>query len=286
MHKFLNWYVRHLPFPHRGWKYVQPILRKLNLAEQPYQKKLFNGLRLNVNATDHIQKNIFWYGYYEKEVSIVWQDLIRRDSVVLDVGANIGYFSVLAAAKAVNGSVFSFEPVSLFRKQLSDNIALNNLSNVEVLPFAVGNRNEKATIYLADADNFGMTAMVLPENFSGKTETVEKISLDKWAEQNPLPKLDLIKIDTEGAEMEVLSGMQSLLQRQQPAVLIEVINEQLDKFESSAVDLYNYLDNNRYRAFEIVTGKRLRLIKDYKEGYDILFLPENYQLPQSLKIID
>lgn len=284
LYKLLNWYTERFPFPKRGWKYVQPLLQFFHLSGKIYKKKLFNGLYMHVNATDHIQKNIFWYGEYEKEASCLWQCLLKTDSVVLDIGANIGYFTLLAAAKARSGKVFSFEPVSFFRKQLKKNLALNGFRNIDVLPLAVSDRNEETDIYLAADDNLGMTSLTPPENFSGEKEKVKTIRLDAWLKAQHLSKIDFIKIDVEGAEKKVLDGMKEMLQIHQPVLFLEVVNTLLSGFGHSAKEIYSTLSEYNYQPYEIRENCSLKQITECIEGYNILFLPNHYRIPQAIKI--
>lgn len=286
MYESINWYTQRFPFPQRGWKYAQSLLYHFGLGKKTYRKKLFNGLLMNVNATDHIQKSIFWYGAYEKNVSLFWQRLVQEDSVVLDIGANIGYFSLLAAAKAKKGKVFSMEPVSAFRKCLKENLALNALTNVTVLPYCVSDESGWTEIFLAESDNLGMSGLTPSENFSGKKERVECIVVDDWRRQNAIPKIQLLKIDIEGAEKKALAGMAGLLQTDQPIVLIEIIESLLQNFESSAADVYALLQRHQYTPYEILSPVLLKKISAPKDGYDIVFLPHKQTLPAGINCID
>lgn len=260
-------------------------MQATQLNKKTYKKKLFNGLFMQVDAKDHIQKSIFWYGAYEKDVSRVWQQLVNRDSVILDIGANIGYFSLLAAAKAKDGKVFSFEPVSFFRDCLQQNMALNAIENYEALSFAISNKNEPTNFYLADGANLGMSGMRPPENFSGRQEQIQTIVLDEWVENKALTAIDFIKLDIEGAEKKALDGMNKTLSRFRPVLLIEIIHSQLEQFGNSVKEIYDTLTSHDYIAYEIVDQKTIKQLFKRKEGYDVLFLPKGYQLPPTLRNI-
>jgi FkbM family methyltransferase len=284
LYNTINWYSQRFPFPKRGWKYFQSLLRLFRIATKVYKKKIFNGLFLYVNATDHIQKSVFWYGYYEKNVSLLWQSLIKEDSIVVDIGANIGYFSLLAAAKARSGRVISFEPVSLFRKQMAKNLDLNSVHNFELLPYCVSNKNELREVFIAGDDNLGMSGLHPPENFSGNKETVECIVIDDWRKNRSLPPVNFLKIDIEGAEKKALEGMTQLLRNDQPVIFIEIIDSLLSKFSSSATEIYSLLEQHHYKAYEIITPTLLQRIHDHKEGYDIVCLPAPYTLPKGINV--
>lgn len=257
----------------------------LHLTQRVYHKKLYNGLFLYVNAADHIQQTIFWYGYYEKDVSQLWQRLVLPGSHIIDIGANMGYFSVLAGAKATAGRVISFEPVLSFRHHLQRNLTLNNLSNVLIVPYCVSDANGPTQLYLSDAGNTGMSSLHPPENFSGYTETVQTIRLDDWLKDNYLPQIDLIKLDIEGSEKKALDGMRCTLARYKPMLLIEIINANLQKFGHSATAVYAALRHLGYEAYLIINGNTLQKINDDRDGYDVLFLPPSYQLLPGITVI-
>ena len=279
LYKIINWYVGHFRFPHKGWKYFYSFLRSFKLDHKTYRKKLSHGLYINLVPADHIQKEIFWYGYYEKEAVKLWFELIKLDSVVVDVGSNIGYYSLLAASKATTGHIYAFEPVSFLQEAIKKNISLNHLSNISVYPFAVSAQKKEAVVYVSAEDNLGMSGLHPPENFSGKTENVSTISLDEWKQSNAIKKIDFIKIDVEGSEMNVLLGMQSILLKDKPVVFIEIIQKNLSQFGISIEDVYTFINSFNYKT-NIITSKGIIEFKERDiEGYSILLTPQEFELP-------
>lgn len=237
-----------------------------------------------VNTTDHIQKSLFWYGNYEKNISLLWQRFVKTDSIVLDIGANIGYFSLLAAGLSIKGQVYSFEPVAFIREQLLKNISLNQLLNIQVFPFCVSNENVLTTIFIADRTNIGMSGLRMPENFSGVSENIHSIIIDEWIEVAAIKKVNLIKIDIEGAEIKALEGMRIVLEKHRPVVFIEVIASLLAKFDNSVNDVYDFFYNYNYEAYEMI-GKRIKPVTGYCAGNDIIFIPKNYKIPDTIEMI-
>jgi len=65
-----------------------------------------------ITPAEHIQQQLFWYGYYEKPVALLLEEFIKDDSTILDIGAHIGYFTLVAAQRAKNGKIYAFEPVT------------------------------------------------------------------------------------------------------------------------------------------------------------------------------
>jgi len=144
------------------------------------------------------RRRVFWgsEGPYENEKTCP-----REGDWVLDVGAYVGVFTVLSG-KAVGekGKVFAFEPQERSRKVLEANLRLNRLSNVVVVPKALGDRESKVT----------MRGMVIKRWGRGY---IECTTLDAWAKASHLERLDFLKMDVEGFERKVLcGGMETLCQ--------------------------------------------------------------------------
>ena len=129
---------------------------------------------------------------------------LEEGDYTIDVGANIGQFTVLAG-KVVGekGSVFAFEPLEEKRKKLEKLVRLNGLHNVTIVPKALGDKNTKIS----------MEGITIKEEGKGE---IECITLDSWAEEVKLPRLDFLKMDVEGYERKVLLGGMKTLQRFKP----------------------------------------------------------------------
>jgi FkbM family methyltransferase len=134
--------------------------------------------------------------------------------VVVDVGANIGYYTVLLADKVGNsGKVFAFEPDKTNFEILKKNIEANKLKNVVLVNAAVGDENEEKILYkskenLGDHKLFG----------DGEKEKVKIIKLDDYFKNQ---KIDLMKIDTQGWEPAVFEGAKKIIERDKPIVFFE-----------------------------------------------------------------
>lgn len=284
LYKIINFYTQHFSFPHRGWKYMRSMLRATHLDEKIYRKKIDNGIYLLVNAADHVQLHLFWYGYYEKNTIALWCSLIKPDDILVDIGANIGYYTVMGAQKAAKGFVYAFEPSSKTYAQLLGNIAANGLPNVEALPMAVGAPAGMQPFYVSGPDNTAMSGLREAENFSGITEMVNVVSFDEWAAANNIDRIDYIKMDIEGAETDALFSMKQTLRRLQPVLFIEVRGRLLQQFGHTPGDIYQFLFALGYTAYDIVNARTLRKAKGYMEGDSIVFAPARYRFPPGITI--
>jgi len=140
---------------------------------------------------------------------------LNPKDVVIDAGANLGMFSALAASKQC--IVYAFEPVKNIRnKYLSKTVEIN--SNINMVPLALSNTSGKTEIEVTNGE-LGGSSIVLKKSNSTK-EVIETISLDEWAKQNNISKIDFIKADIEGAERLMLEGAQYILKTYAPKLAI------------------------------------------------------------------
>lgn len=273
-YKLLNAYTRRFPFPRRGLKYFLKTAKWLGIDNKTYSKKLANNLYMRVSPSEHIQQQLFWYGHYEKELGDLIRKLLKPGDVFLDIGANIGYFSLLAAKHEPTANIVSFEPVSSVFKKLEENISLNMTKNVNALNLAVGERNEEREIYISDQDNTGMSSFKKPENYSGRTERVKVITIDEWFRSSAMPTIDLIKLDVEGSELVAIKGMRETLNICKPLLAVEINPETLSQFHLMPEDIFQYLGELRFRSFLILSGGALKQINSYQsyETGNVLFI--------------
>jgi FkbM family methyltransferase len=217
---------------------------------------------MNLSVNDWVQKNLYINGYYEKNETDYWFKRCKEAATVFDIGANVGYFSLLAARsfKSKNATVYAFEPVTKTFNRLKENIFLNNFSNVRVFQKAVSSNNGAIKINIGNNQNWGMSSINTHEYLSGDSEIIECITLDSFCETQKIDKIDLIKIDVEGAEYRVLKGMEVVLQSAKPEILIEIIDNHLQKDSSSAIVVFDFLWSMGYKSFVIRKNRILEPI--------------------------
>ena len=184
----------------------------------------FGNLRINLHIDDWIQQNIYFLGTYEGAELKVLNEHLSENSAFIDIGANFGLYSLSASKKITNsGKIICFEPYPENYQALMKNISINNLSKIITENKAVGDSQGKLKLYYQpNENNLGMVSASYIEN--SVVHEVEVISLDKYLETQPLNKIDLIKIDVEGFEYHVLSGMKKTLSTYSPKILIEIFD--------------------------------------------------------------
>ena len=273
-YKLLYVYTRNFSFPHKGLKYFLKAAKALGIADKVYIKRLHNNFYMLLNPTEHIQQQLFWYGYYEKEVGDLLKKILRQKDVFIDIGANIGYFSLLSATISPSAKVISFEPVKDLFQKIKENVSINDCKNIVAINAAVGETNEQRELFLSTPDNLGMSSFQQPENYAGRKENVEVIAIDDWFKTSGLTKVDLIKLDIEGSELAALKGMRSVLEEQRPVLIAEINPETLSLFGLNQSDIYNYLNQLNFDRYLISENARLEQLNsnEINQTINVLFI--------------
>lgn len=162
-------------------------------------------------------------GTYEPEKTRAITAVIRPGMTVVDVGAHVGYYSmIMAAGVGPEGRVQSFEPRRLNSDFLATHVRINDVSNIQLHRSCVGDR--RGTVRFSHGTGTG-TGCVCAE---GET-SVEMIALDEAIDAGIVEAPDLIKIDVEGAEMLVLTGAKKLLAEKRPLLVLAVHTDELER---------------------------------------------------------
>ena len=170
------------------------------------------------------ERVIFLYGTYEFAATRFFKTFLKAGMAVADIGANVGYFSLVAAQLVEeSGDVYAFEPVPAIVKRLRRNVELNSFDRVQVHERAVAGDTGEHVFYESNlAENQGVASLLPGDSRRDVGFRVQTVSIDDFIQSLREPRLDLIKIDVEGAETEVFAGAQKLLARPDaPALVFE-----------------------------------------------------------------
>jgi FkbM family methyltransferase len=172
------------------------------------------GMRLDWHSS-----KAFVFGTYELEVKQALLQIVQADWVVFDIGAHIGYFALLLA-KLVgpSGKVFAFEPLPENFRTLQENVRINGCSNIFLENRAVAETSGMVTLKSNDTDRLTYTSSLIEGQ---PIIDIEAVSLDDFT-AGLQERVQFVMMDVEGAETAVLKGMRSTLQRDFPALLIEL----------------------------------------------------------------
>jgi FkbM family methyltransferase len=187
---------------------------------------------------------------YEMDVSRIFKKVLRPGDIAVDIGANVGWFSMLAASLVgPSGKVFSFEPSISNVTKLKANADLNNFKNIEIVGAAMSDGIRTAIFYLNPDGNGGHALWDMHINTKKKSElvTIKTTTIDERF-SSLAPRL--IKIDTEGHENRVLAGATKVLKSGiTPFIISELHGPGLSKFGDSQESLRALMESNGYSTF-------------------------------------
>jgi FkbM family methyltransferase len=210
------------------------------------------GVRFHCDLADEIAREACMTGYYEPPVTRLFQAYVPPGAIVVDAGANWGYFTLLAAhAAGATGRVIALEPDPRQFASLEANVALNGFTWVTPLRAAAASEAGRLTLsgYGEDERNRGVSRIEAGPG-GGPRFDVEAISIDEVTD--PYSSIDLVKIDVEGAEDLVLKGMaRGLAARRYKAIVLELHPRLLRERGIDAASVNATLAAHGYRAATI-----------------------------------
>jgi FkbM family methyltransferase len=163
-------------------------------------------------------------------------------SIVFDIGAHQGESAIVYAKRFPNAKIFSFEPVQETFKQLTNNIRLSKLAQVECVRSALGDRVEVAKIVLQGDTQLNSLCFRASDMESKGVEDVPVITVDRFVAERGIKRIDFMKIDTEGQEMAVLKGARNTLSAGNiRALFLEATLEPSDRLHTNLIEIRDYL---------------------------------------------
>jgi len=186
-------------------------LMKRVLCVRRMQVQTTTGHQFWIDPVSILGLHLLRDGAHEEQMTRLVQLLLRPSDVFIDIGANEGYFSVLAASQVPDGAVHSIEPQARLQEILKQNCELNG-SNVMLLhQTAISNRDGHMNLYLRPSTNTGASSIFRHWKLGSRVEQVVCTTLDSFFDEHSIPKARLIKVDCEGAESLVVEGAKNVL---------------------------------------------------------------------------
>ena len=234
--------------------------------------KLKDGIIYELIISDWVQGNLYFVGKYEAaEIKFV-KDNVTNGNVFIDIGANIGLYSLTASQSVKkSGKVIAFEPFLNNYKLFKNNIAFNGFTNIIVENQAISDSNKQITLfYNTKDDNLGMASSYLSEYTH--SEMINAISLDQYVADHKIAAVDFVKIDIEGGEYIALIGMKNILSNCNPILLIEMDEGILSSTPYRKEDIIGYLNGFGYEMFYIDDHGKLSSIEVNKNRKNYIFI--------------
>jgi len=217
--------------------------------EVPLQVPWYFETCLELTLSNDTSQQIFVAGCTEPNELTWLAEVLRPGMTFVDAGANEGLFTTLAArCVGVSGRVVAIEPSSREIARLKRNVELNGLTNVSVVPVALSDHEGQASLHIAQGRHAGLNSLGMP-CYATPVQAVETVPLrplDAVCRELAIERVDVMKIDVEGAEAALLRGAEQIIRRDRPAILLEVNQEALANQGSSATDLLAWLESAGY----------------------------------------
>ncbi len=205
------------------------------------------GIRLRTDlSVDDVGRTLYSYGcldYWDEKALL---GLVPRGGVACDVGAHIGFYSLLLARLVgPEGKVISYEPVPYTHALLRANLRRNAATNVLAHPVSVGAQAARVRIAPAPGGRLGWSLIDAAGELAAPATT-----LDAEVERLQIQRVDFIKVDVEGYEMEVMTGAQMVLRRHRPVVMYEINPQALAKHGTSEAELAEFFLARGYAIYQ------------------------------------
>lgn len=260
------WYLRRFPLRDGKAFFYRHLHGKLAPPAGRAITRLARGFTLELDLADPGQRRLYFFGDYDerREADLISR-VLEKGEVFWDVGANLGYFTLLAAAAlGPTGQVAAFEPGGSAFAALTRNISLNQFTNILAYQVAASHRQGEAVLYSVRGQPDGRANLFRPGAGQTATETVPTVTLDSWREEKGLTLPAFIKLDVEGAELQALTGARETLAAGEPLLLVEMKEAIFAALGTARPALEDFLRDLGYRPAGLFRG-RWRLCRDVSE---------------------
>ena len=185
--------------------------------------------------------------YFEPEL-LYLEKLLSPGKVFVDGGANLGIYSMVAAnLVGKSGLVLAFEAAAETFKKLNKNIEINNFKNIKLFNYALSDQEGTARFY--HINNAPNSYSLGGETSGSDFEEVNLITLSKVVQDEGIDKIDVIKLDVEGAEELVMRGAKTLFEQMHPTVIFEVSQKATKRLDLDEYGAWNFLQEFGYEFF-------------------------------------
>lgn len=253
------------------------LAKRLIIDENAVIIELNSGLKLYCIQDDKglIPYTILNFGEYEEALWNKVATLLNEPRTILDIGGNIGYFSLFFANKFNTSKIYSFEPVARSFEYMDKNIKLNNFSNICIFNIGLSNKEYKTEMFF-NPENSGSSSLkdLLLSEATYKLPCAFT-TLDKFVEENNLDNIDFIKCDVEGAEKFVFEGGIKTIEKFQPVIFSEMLRKWSAKFDYHPNEIIKFFKDLNYYCYAIsaTTFNKIVEVTDETIETNFVFLP-------------
>lgn len=214
--------------------------------------------------------HLYMYGPEKnKKLIPLMNKYVRPGGVAIDVGAHSGFFTIcMAAAAGASGKIYAFEASPLIYKELIDTVQENGFTNVIAKNNAVCDSTKQIDFFMAPSWKSEISTIRASE---GTKISINGVSLDDAIPHSE--SICFIKIDVEGAEMQVLKGMEGIIRRDHPVMAIEITDSWLKELGSSTREVFEFLSNQGYTLYAVNQHDCVEINEPPTKQVDALCLP-------------
>jgi FkbM family methyltransferase len=257
-------------------KFISDIYQLLAVRLLPQKDQLITtteGFKMMVLTDGHISDiatELLFKKEHEPTTTKIFKAIIKQGDYVIDVGANIGYFSLLSSKLVgTEGMVWAFEPDKDNVKALINNVMLNKYENVRIRDEAVSDKTGQLTLYTSSKESARHSLIKTKEHDGQTTVNVVKLDSELFDLQKPIA---FLKTDTEGNELGVLKSAQKLI-KESPDIklLVEVYEDALNACGTKVETLWLYLISN-------LNMRYVYFVDDYTDRIINIYNPNQYNM--------
>jgi len=261
-----------LPYHPGKWRITEAIVQRARL-DRLYRRKAFvvrrQGIIWKLRPDELVQRSLYYCNYYEAKETKVLSKLVKPDWVFFDVGAFFGYYSLLVCRLSRGrATAHAFEAFAPNYELLLEHKRLNGFANLHAHRAAVSDRCGEIRFQAPrpEASQGGGWIVERPEQVEvpEAVRTVPAVSLDAFCAEHGIAKVDFIKVDTEGAEWNVLSGAADTIRKSRPAMMIEVNPGSLARHGRRPDELLRLLRDFGYTPHRAAQMGRLERFEDFE----------------------
>jgi len=203
-----------------------------------------DGITYKLDLSKLVHSQMYFYGYWEKYTTKLFDKYIIPGMTVMDIGASTGVHTLrMAKLVGITGLVYAFEPSNWMYERLCENISLNNFHNIVVEKFALSEVDAKA-IFLSEQHD-----RVDKKQNSREYIKMDYVKLDTYVKRMTINKIDFIKIDVDGYETRVLEGAKQTIKKNLPIMVIEMGRGLQEAYERSLEELITLLESFGYKFY-------------------------------------
>jgi FkbM family methyltransferase len=259
-----------LPYHTGKSRIVETLVEQLHLDRLYHERSYVvrrRGITWKLSPDDLVQRSVYYCSYHEAKETMELSKLVRPDWTFFDVGSYFGYYSLLVSQlSGGRATVHAFEPFSSNYDLLLEHKAMNGFDNVHTHRLAISNHGGEVEFQLPRPSACQGGGWVIEEANQAeapeRTQRVRAVTLDDFVAERAIDRLDFIKVDTEGAEINVLTGAADTVRRFRPGMFIEVNPEALARYGRQPEELRETIREMGYLPFR-ATRSGLRRFDDF-----------------------